>query len=238
MSQTPATLDRALWWLLRSEWRRSAAASVRALVVATVVVVGTTPPEAGEVFAKRLSLAWLALYLLSYLAVTFVLLRQPWERLARWAETSRDASWVRRYLLLLEPGAGLAVLVAFLALFYSVLLVVERTTDVVLVFGTVVLVAASWLTILVSFTLDYVRTDARHGWSLLDYPEAADGLRGARIDDYLYFATSVSTTFGTTDVTVRGSLMRRRVAVHGIIAFVFNTTVIAVVVNAMSALGS
>lgn len=99
-------------------------------------------------------------------------------------------------------------------------------------------VAASWLTILVSFTLDYVRTDARHGWSLLDYPEAADGLRGARIDDYLYFATSVSTTFGTTDVTVRGSLMRRRVAVHGIIAFVFNTTVIAVVVNAMSALGS
>ena len=135
MSQTPATLDRALWWLLRSEWRRSAAASVLALVVATVVVVGTTPPEAGEVFAKRLSLAWLALYLLSYLAVTFVLLRQPWERLARWAETSRDASWVRRYLLLLEPGAGLAVLVAFLALFYSVLLVVERTTDVVLVFG-------------------------------------------------------------------------------------------------------
>lgn len=238
MSRTRATLDRACWWLLSSELLRSVGASFVAVVLAVALIVPTTPLSTGELFGSRLSIAWLAFYLLAYAALTFVLLRQPWPRLARWASASTDASWVRRYVLLLEPGAGLAVMVAFIALMYSVLLVVERTKDVVLVAGTVTVVAASWLTILVSFTLDYLRTHARHGWTLLGFPESADGPRGQQIDDYLYFATSVSTTFGTTDVTVLGSLMRRRVAVHGVVAFVFNTTVIAVVVNAMSALGS
>jgi uncharacterized membrane protein len=40
--------------------------------------------------------------------------------------------------------------------------------------------------------------------------------------EYVYFALSVMTTFGTTDVTVMSREMCRTVAANAIIAFVFN----------------
>lgn len=40
----------------------------------------------------------------------------------------------------------------------------------------------------------------------------------------------MSTTFGTTDVSVLGSRLRRDVAVHGIVSFFFNTVIVAVAI--------
>ncbi|MFK4599939.1 hypothetical protein RKD30_006606 [Streptomyces pristinaespiralis] len=48
-----------------------------------------------------------------------------------------------------------------------------------------------------------------------------------------YFALSVRTTFGTTDVTVMSRELRRTVAANATIAFVFNTVIVAGMVAAL-----
>lgn len=51
--------------------------------------------------------------------------------------------------------------------------------------------------------------------------------------DYVYFAFSAMTTFGTTDVTVLSREMRRTVTVNACIAFVFGTVTVASLVPAL-----
>lgn len=236
-------LSRAWWWTLATELRRTTLAALIAL--AASVGLGLSDPFPRGAIGSiadpdspltRLTLVWIAVYLASYVVLTALLLRQPWERLAAWGANSREATWQQRYLLLLEPGGGMAILVAYFALLYAVTLVVSPTRDLLTLAATAVLLVASWGTILVSFTLDYLRTDARHGWTQLHFPDAAGEDAPRCAADYVYFATSVSTTFGTTDVTVTSSLLRRRVAVHAVVAFVFNTIVIAVAFGAVSSL--
>ncbi|WP_342373195.1 DUF1345 domain-containing protein [Propioniciclava soli] len=244
------------WWVLSTELRRSTLAAPVAVAVVTSVF-GPNPVAAEpHQVVSRWGLGWLALYLAGYVALTAALYLQPWPRLVRWAEASREPTWVRRYVLLLEPGSGLAVMVSYLSLVFAVLLVVDRSLGVVDLLLTVMLLIASWLTMLLSFGLDYLRTDGRHGWTQLRFPDDPEADAGAqpwddapgpplgaraaarRPVDYLYFAVAVSTTFGTTDVEVASRRMRRKVSLHGVLAFVFNTVVLAVAVGAISTVGS
>jgi uncharacterized membrane protein len=49
--------------------------------------------------------------------------------------------------------------------------------------------------------------------------------------DFLYFAFVIGTTFQTSDVEIHSRQLRRTVLVHGLVAFLFNTAVIALTVN-------
>jgi uncharacterized membrane protein len=49
--------------------------------------------------------------------------------------------------------------------------------------------------------------------------------------DFLYFAFVLGTTSQTSDVTINSSPMRRLALLHGVIAFFFNTTLLALMVN-------
>lgn len=49
--------------------------------------------------------------------------------------------------------------------------------------------------------------------------------------DFTYFAFSIGTTTGATDVEVTGRTMRRVVLVHGLLAFIFNVVVAALAVS-------
>jgi len=49
--------------------------------------------------------------------------------------------------------------------------------------------------------------------------------------DFLYFAFVLGTTSQTSDVTICSRAMRRLALAHGVIAFFFNTTLLALVVN-------
>jgi len=49
--------------------------------------------------------------------------------------------------------------------------------------------------------------------------------------DFLYFAFVLGTTSQTSDVTIASSAMRRLALAHGVIAFFFNTTLLALAVN-------
>ena len=60
----------------------------------------------------------------------------------------------------------------------------------------------------------------------LDFPR----LRADYVD-FLYFAFVLGTTSQTSDVTINSSPMRRLALLHGVIAFFFNTTLLALMVN-------
>ena len=61
------------------------------------------------------------------------------------------------------------------------------------------------------------------------------GDRTHAFEDYVYFAIGVATTLGTTDVTVATPAMRRIVNLNVVIAFLFNSVVVALLASISSA---
>lgn len=229
-----------LWHWLLPERRRAYVAILGTLAVLPIAVfapddMGGAVLSGSEIDGIGLLFYFTALagYQLLYLAVTLgAYLGTPWRSLRAWAEQTEDRSWVRHYVLLDQPGAGLALFTSGAALASTVALVRLDTRSLgalstVLVAVAAVLLLTSWLTVLVSFAVDYLCKDARRSWAELDFP--GEGRQG--FGDYLYFSTAVSTTFGTTDVTVLGSRLRRDIALHGIVSFFFNTVIVAVAIT-------
>lgn len=58
-----------------------------------------------------------------------------------------------------------------------------------------------------------------------------------RFSDDEYFANEVQATLGTTDVALTTSAMRTAVRRHGLIAFTFNSVIVALLVSLVLTLG-
>ena len=89
----------------------------------------------------------------------------------------------------------------------------------------IVAVLTAWLMLQSGFAIVYMAVYSEAGG--LEFP----GDEEPQLVDFLYFAFSVGTTFGTTDVTVTRRGIRRQVLVHGVLAFLFNTLTLAVAVS-------
>ncbi len=89
----------------------------------------------------------------------------------------------------------------------------------------------SWSFVHTAFALHYAHEfydDAgKDGRRCLDFP----GNSEPDYVDFLYFAFVLGTTSQTSDVTINSSPMRRLALLHGVIAFFFNTTLLALMVN-------
>ncbi len=91
--------------------------------------------------------------------------------------------------------------------------------------AAVAVVTVSWLLIVCSYAVRYAREQGLEPG--LEFPGAAP----LAFSDYFYLATQLSTTFASSDVQVVSGRMRRLVTGHSIIAFAFNTVVIALFVS-------
>ena len=85
-------------------------------------------------------------------------------------------------------------------------------------------VTTSWLVTVVSYAVHYARIAATVGG--LTFP----GDEGVVFWDCVYLATQVQTTFSSSDVTIEITLTRRIVTGHTLIAFAFNTVIIALLI--------
>ena len=97
-------------------------------------------------------------------------------------------------------------------------------------------IAGSWLLVALLFTLNYAglyyQDAAPDGpGSGLLFP--ADGAVLARPDyaDFLYFSLTIAVASQTSDVAVTTRPMRRLVLAQSVLAFVFNTTILALTIN-------
>lgn len=177
-----------------------------------------------------------AVYLLVYVLLTHAVMSSvPRQQVQTWAVGTTRGTWVDQFVRGTQPGVGIALTVSVLAM-AAVLGLPTRSGGGQLrawaeVLAAVVLIASSWLTVLTTYAVAYLCEDARvragAGRGGLDFPQTPSPSWA----DYAYFATSVSTTFGTTDVTVVRTSMRHLVRQHALVAFVFNTVILAAVVS-------
>jgi uncharacterized membrane protein len=97
-------------------------------------------------------------------------------------------------------------------------------------------VCSSWLLLPVEFGIAYASLyhgggKASHG---LEFPGDDEG--PPDYGDFLYFSITVAATSQTSDVAVSSRSMRRLVLAQSLLAFVFNTGVLALTINILAGL--
>jgi uncharacterized membrane protein len=96
--------------------------------------------------------------------------------------------------------------------------------------GAILTIALSWAFTHTIFALHYAHEFyglGRHRGGGLEFPGDSE----PDYWDFLYFSLVIGMTSQVSDVAVTAKVIRRTVAAHGVVAFVFNTTLLALAVN-------
>ncbi|HKZ06344.1 MAG TPA: DUF1345 domain-containing protein [Methylomirabilota bacterium] len=211
-----------LWRIVRHRWRLFLAAGIGVLAA---LATGFT----GWPWSTRLLAAWDAAVVL-YLALTVELMVGSNPHKIRSQAGKEDEGAVA--LLVLTVAAGLWSMVAIFAQLGSATSG-GRGGSVALALATVLL---SWTFIHTIFALHYAHEfygePSRRGGGL-QFP---GNLKEPDYWDFMYFAFVIGTTFQTSDVDITGKWVRRTVAVHGVVAFLYNVAFLALTVNVAATL--
>ncbi len=141
--------------------------------------------------------------------------------------TTPQPGW--RTVIWVANGGGAvswAITGSFFAILSVVLLVTEQTllSEPLMVALAVAVVVLSWVLILVAYAVRFAREHLRSGGV------AFGGDEPPRFADFLYLAVQIATTFASSDVQLTTRRMRGIVAIHSIVAFAFNTVIVALLV--------
>jgi uncharacterized membrane protein len=211
---------------------RQIKAHARLLVaaVAGVIIWIALPSEAGEI--TRMLIGWnAAIWLFLLLALQMM-----------YGATPQD---IKRRAGIEEEGRGMMlglIVAACIATFIAIgselsqaqyATGAKRAFHVTLALTTIF---GSWLFMNFAFATHYAhefhtaQENTRRKTKPLDFPGEGE----PDYWDFLYFAMVIGTTFQTSDVQINSRALRRNVLVHGLIAFLYNTAVIALTVNIAS----
>ncbi len=163
-----------------------------------------------------------------------------------WAMMLRGSVSKMRWRARLQDDGALAVLgltvAAAVASLAAIVLELVRVADLpaetragpLLLAGATILL--SWSFVHTAFALHYA-----HEFYVDRGPEGEPGLEfpgGASPDywDFLYFSFVIGTTSQTADVSIVSRAMRRLALLHGVVAFAFNTTLLALAINVAAGL--
>ena len=146
-----------------------------------------------------------------------------------------DVAHIRRSAVLQDDGRFLILLVTALGSFASLAAIVfelgaSKNSPAALVLAIVTIVL-SWAMVHTAFSLhyahDYYRGKKPGG---LQFP-SGDAHVDADYWDFVYFSFVIGMTAQVSDVGITDKIIRRTATVHGIISFVFNTALLALMVN-------
>jgi uncharacterized membrane protein len=146
-----------------------------------------------------------------------------------------DLAHIRRNAVLQDDGRFLILLVTALGAFASIAAIVfelgaSHRSVPELTLATVT-IALSWATVHTTFALhyahDYYRGTKPGG---LQFP-SGDQHDHADYWDFVYFSFVIGMTAQVSDVGITDKTIRRTATVHGVISFVFNTALVALMVN-------
>jgi uncharacterized membrane protein len=144
---------------------------------------------------------------------------------------------IRRNAVLQDDGRFLILLLTALGAFASIGAIVfelggsHGSRQALTLALATFTIALSWATVHTCFALhyahDYYRGEPPGG---LQFPS---GDRKHRADywDFVYFSFVIGMTAQVSDVGITDQTIRRTVTVHGIVSFVFNTALLALMVN-------
>ncbi len=144
---------------------------------------------------------------------------------------------IRRNAVLQDDGSILILLVAALGAFASIAAIVfelgngqHSGPELTLAVTTI---ALSWAAVHTTFALHYAhefyRSEKPGG---LAFPNGDDG-KPEQPDywDFVYFSFVIGMTAQTSDVGITDKSIRRIATAHGIVSFIFNTALVALMVN-------
>jgi uncharacterized membrane protein len=142
---------------------------------------------------------------------------------------------IRRNAVLQDDGRFLILLVTALGAFASIAAIIfgldaQHRSSPELALATVT-IALSWAAVHTSFALHYAHEyyrGAKPGG--LQFP-SGDQHEDADYWDFVYFSFVIGMTAQVSDVGITDKAIRRTATVHGIISFVFNTALVALMVN-------
>jgi len=142
---------------------------------------------------------------------------------------------IRRNAVLQDDGRFLILLMTALGAFASIAAIVfelgaSNRSGPGLALGTVTIVL-SWAAVHTVFSLHYAHEYYRGGKpGGLQFP-SGDQHEDADYWDFVYFSFVIGMTAQVSDVGITDKIIRRTATVHGIISFVFNTALVALMVN-------
>jgi uncharacterized membrane protein len=178
-------------------------------------------PEAQRLVA-RLLISW-DIFATLYLALAYIMMFRC------------GLAHIRRNAVMQDDGRFLILLVTALGAFASIGAIVfelggTHRSPQALALATVT-IALSWAVVHTSFALhyahDYYRGAEPGG---LQFP-SGDRHDHADYWDFVYFSFVIGMTAQVSDVGITDKIIRRTVTTHGIISFVFNTALLALMVN-------
>ena len=155
-------------------------------------------------------------------------------------EPPRSSGW-RRFVEVVfsdrkvfSGGAGMSVIISFsVGGLFLTLTLLPRGGDLwaepLLVLLCVVGVLLSWALLHTSYAMHYAHLYYRNPRQPggMEFPGGEEP--GAL--DFAYFAFVIGTAFATSDVSVSSSKVRLAVLVHSVLAFFYNATILALVIN-------
>lgn len=172
----------------------------------------------------RLLLAW-DIFVALYLALAFAMFLR-----------NTGVTHIRRQAALQDDGRFLILMVTAIGAFASIAAIVSElgaqhrgAAELVLATGTI---ALSWATIHTTFALhyahDYYRGERSGG---LMFPSGKDTGEKPDYWDFVYFSFVIGMTAQVSDVGITDKVIRRTATAHGVVSFVFNTALVALMVN-------
>jgi uncharacterized membrane protein len=185
-----------------------------------------------ERLATRILIGW-DVAVTVYLALAFVMVSRF------------DIALVRRRAATQDEGGTLILILTILAAIASLAAILAelgptRGTDPAhwnfYVVHAVLTIALSWTFIHVVFAFHYAHEFYGEGRDQhvggLEFPDDDQ----PNYWDFIYFSFVIGMTFQVSDVQVTSKLIRRLVVAHGIVSFVFNVAILALMVNISSEL--
>src|SRR3954464_3241300 len=169
----------------------------------------------------RLTMAW-DIFVAFYLVLVYALVLRS------------GLAHIRRNAVLQDDGRFLILLVTALGAFASIAAIIfgldeqhRSSPDLALATLTI---ALSWAAVHTTFALHYAHEFYRGTPGGLQFP-SGDQHEDADYWDFVYFSFVIGMTAQVSDVGITDRTIRRTATVHGIISFVFNTALVALMVN-------
>jgi uncharacterized membrane protein len=142
---------------------------------------------------------------------------------------------IRRNAILQDDGRFLILMVTAVGAFASIAAIVSElgaqhrgSAELALATGTI---ALSWAAVHTTFALHYAHDyyrGARPGG--LQFP-SGDQHEDADYWDFVYFSFVIGMTAQVSDVGITDKTIRRTATAHGVVSFIFNTALVALMVN-------
>jgi uncharacterized membrane protein len=218
---------------LRTRVLRAFVIRPRLLVgIAVGVAIGLATPVDWRL-TTRLLFAWNGGVLL-YIALTItMMIRDDLDRMRRRVSVEDEGRFVILALCIFVTVASIAAIVAQLAATKD-LSGAQKALHIVLAGMTI---ATGWTFIHLTFALHYAQEYASEHRRR---PEVDDKLRGGLqfpdtttpdYSDFLYFSFIIGVACQTADVAISSPMMRRIALAHGVMSFVYNTMIVALMIN-------